>query len=190
MHPSPPTQGFTHSAFTFSFESLLTKSPVLEYDVPPGALITFLQKGLAYIGLEEHVDEDGTERPCDEDLSLVTPHMCQAKKRKGTKNRRNSKSKPSQQQPLQSPSSGSSTMSPTISTRTALGDGGGTTNFNLPPKEEVAQNQESRQQNGSQPMVVEEHRPMTPPVVGTNVDSKAVALLTSHCGEVRLPHDL
>ncbi len=161
------------------------KSPVLEYDVPPGALITFLQKGLAYVGLEEHLDEDGTERLCDEDLSLVTPHMCQAKKRKGTKNRRNSKSKLSQQ-PLQLPRSATSTASPTISARDALGESG--TNLDLPPKEEVTQNQEWRQQNGSQPLV-QENTP-TPPVVSTTIDPKAVALLTSHCGEVRLPHDL
>ncbi len=153
------------------------KSPVLEYDIPPGALITFLQKGLAYVGLEEHVNEDGTEMPCDEDLSLVTPHICQTKKRKGTENKRNSKSKPPQQQ-------GASNTSPTVSARNVPAENG--TNLALPAaKEEIARNQEC-QQNGSQPLVQEPPPPPTP-VVSTRVDPKAVALLTSHCNEVMLP---
>jgi transducin (beta)-like 1 len=76
IHRSTHYSGFTHTAFTFSYESLITKSPVLEHEIPPGALITFLQKGLAYTGIEEHLNEDGTERQCDEKLSLVTAHVC------------------------------------------------------------------------------------------------------------------
>jgi len=49
--------GFTHSSFTFASESLVTKSTVSEIDVPPGALITFLQKGLEYVAIEEHINE-------------------------------------------------------------------------------------------------------------------------------------
>lgn len=49
--------GFTHSAFTFGYESLVTKSSVAQIDVPPGALITFMQKGLEYVGIEEHINE-------------------------------------------------------------------------------------------------------------------------------------
>ena len=49
--------GFTHSAFTFGYESLVTKSSVAQVDVPPGALITFIQKGLEYVGIEEHINE-------------------------------------------------------------------------------------------------------------------------------------
>jgi hypothetical protein len=30
---------------------------VSQSDVPPGALITFLQKGLEYVGIEEHIEE-------------------------------------------------------------------------------------------------------------------------------------
>lgn len=33
------------------------KSTVAYTDIPPGALITFLQKGLEYVGIEEHINE-------------------------------------------------------------------------------------------------------------------------------------
>ena len=49
--------GFSHTAFTFAYESLVAKSSVAYTDVPPGALITFLQKGLEYVGIEEHIGE-------------------------------------------------------------------------------------------------------------------------------------
>lgn len=49
--------GFTHSAFAFGNESLIAKSSVAFTDIPPGALITFLQKGLEYISIEEHINE-------------------------------------------------------------------------------------------------------------------------------------
>lgn len=49
--------GFTHSAFTFAYESLVIKSSAAQTEIPPGALITFLQKGLEYIAIEEHISE-------------------------------------------------------------------------------------------------------------------------------------
>lgn len=49
--------GFSHSAFTFAYESLVIKSSVAQAEIPPGALITFLQKGLEYIAIEEHINE-------------------------------------------------------------------------------------------------------------------------------------
>lgn len=49
--------GFTHSAFTFAYESLVIKSSAAQTEIPPGALITFLQKGLEYIAIEEHIAE-------------------------------------------------------------------------------------------------------------------------------------
>lgn len=36
---------------------MVTRSTVSESDVPPGALITFLQKGLEYVAIEEHINE-------------------------------------------------------------------------------------------------------------------------------------
>eukprot|EP00904_Undaria_pinnatifida_P014117 jgi/Undpi1/9836/HiC_scaffold_27.g12290.m1 len=68
--------GFAHSAFTFAYESQITKSSVAEAQVAPGMLITFLQKGLAYVGIEEHLNEDGSESRCDVDFSLLRAHVC------------------------------------------------------------------------------------------------------------------
>lgn len=51
--------GFVHSAFTFSNESLVLKSSVsvtLAEHVPPGALISVVQKGLLYLQVETQVD--------------------------------------------------------------------------------------------------------------------------------------
>lgn len=71
--------GFTHSAFTFAHESLVSRSIVADSEVPPGALLSFLQKGLQYIEVESHLQEDGTERQCDEPFHLLTPHVCRVK---------------------------------------------------------------------------------------------------------------
>nr|CCA22081.1 WD domaincontaining protein putative [Albugo laibachii Nc14] len=68
--------GFLHSAFTFAYESQLVKSSVITSDIPPGALISFVQKGLQYVGIEAHLNEDGTERDCDTAYSLLDPHIC------------------------------------------------------------------------------------------------------------------
>lgn len=68
--------GFLHSAFTFAYESQLATSNVISTDVPPGALISFVQKGLQYVGIEAHINEDGTERECEGEISLLSPHIC------------------------------------------------------------------------------------------------------------------
>ncbi|KAG6977231.1 hypothetical protein JG688_00000583 [Phytophthora aleatoria] len=68
--------GFLHSAFTFAYESQLAKSSVINTELPPGALVSFMQKGLQYVGIEAHINEDGTERECDGDFSLLSPHIC------------------------------------------------------------------------------------------------------------------
>lgn len=54
--------GFNHSAFTFAYESLVSKSTAAQVSIPPGALVTFLQKGLEYVGIEEHLNDDGSMR--------------------------------------------------------------------------------------------------------------------------------
>lgn len=46
-----------HSAFTFAYESQLAKTSVINTDLPPGALISFIQKGLQYVGIEAHINE-------------------------------------------------------------------------------------------------------------------------------------
>eukprot|EP00951_Prasinocladus_malaysianus_P001653 scaffold11618_cov45-Prasinocladus_malaysianus.AAC.1 len=49
--------GFSHSAFTFGYESFVHKSKLNGNDVPPGALISFIQKGLQYLELEANLNE-------------------------------------------------------------------------------------------------------------------------------------
>lgn len=51
------TAGFSHSAFTFAHESLVARSVVADSEVPAGALVTFLQKGLQYVEVETHLQE-------------------------------------------------------------------------------------------------------------------------------------
>ncbi len=70
--------GFAHSAFTFAYESLVIKSSAAQTEIPPGALITFLQKGLEYIAIEEHIAEDGTIQDFDNNFSLLSPLICEA----------------------------------------------------------------------------------------------------------------
>ena len=68
--------GFSHSAFSFAHESLAARSVVADAEVPPGALLSLLQKGLQYVEVETHLHEDGSERPCDEPFHLLAPHVC------------------------------------------------------------------------------------------------------------------
>jgi transducin (beta)-like 1 len=51
---------------------------VAQAEVPAGALITFLQKGLEYVGIEEHINEDGSIREFDGEYSLLSPFICEA----------------------------------------------------------------------------------------------------------------
>eukprot|EP00873_Tetraselmis_striata_P036107 jgi/Tetstr1/456371/TSEL_043106.t1 len=63
--------GFSHSAFTFGYESFVNKTQINGDDVPPGALISFIQKGLQYLELEANLNEDGTVMQGD--FSCLTP---------------------------------------------------------------------------------------------------------------------
>ena len=49
--------GFNHSAFTFAYESLIGRSKIASSSVPPGALISFMQKGLQYVQIERELKE-------------------------------------------------------------------------------------------------------------------------------------
>jgi len=44
--------GFRHSAFTFGHESQILKSSITSSDLPAGALISFIQKGIQYLQIE------------------------------------------------------------------------------------------------------------------------------------------
>ncbi|TKY75014.1 F-box/WD repeat-containing protein TBL1XR1 [Spatholobus suberectus] len=47
--------GFTHSAFAFGYEAGIDKSKSDDHVVPPGALVTFIQKGIQYLELEANL---------------------------------------------------------------------------------------------------------------------------------------
>lgn len=71
--------GFEHSAYAFGHESFIYKSSLESSQLAPGALINFVQKGLQYVELESHINEDGTETLCDESFSLLKKHVCRPK---------------------------------------------------------------------------------------------------------------
>lgn len=71
-----------HSAFTFAHESMLGRTGLRSADktLPPGALITFLQKGLQYVGIEEMLqqEENKGRKPEEADFSLLSPSTVSA----------------------------------------------------------------------------------------------------------------
>ncbi|KAK4260129.1 hypothetical protein QN277_003286 [Acacia crassicarpa] len=63
--------GFTHSAFAFGYEAGINKCPIDGNLVPPGALITFVQKGLQYLEMEANLSN--CDADLDEDFSFLQP---------------------------------------------------------------------------------------------------------------------
>ncbi|MCD7470778.1 hypothetical protein HAX54_010888 [Datura stramonium] len=63
--------GFSHSAFTLGYEAGINKSTIDGNLVPPGALVTFVQKGIQYLELETNLSNDDTDR--DEDFQFLQP---------------------------------------------------------------------------------------------------------------------
>ncbi|XP_076920079.1 WD40 repeat-containing protein HOS15-like [Bidens hawaiensis] len=63
--------GFTHTAFTLGYEAALNKSTIDGNLVPPGALVTFVQKGIQYLELEANLTCN--ESDIDEDFSFIQP---------------------------------------------------------------------------------------------------------------------
>ena len=68
--------GFQHSAFTFGSESMIAKSSINGESVPPGALITFIQKGLQYLEIEAQVNQE------DDKVSALRPTITPTKDNK------------------------------------------------------------------------------------------------------------
>ncbi|KAM1507271.1 hypothetical protein PS1_016908 [Malus domestica] len=64
--------GFTHSAYAFGFEAGIDKSSIDGNVVPPGALVTFLQKGLQFLELEADLSSN-SDAEMEEDLSFLQP---------------------------------------------------------------------------------------------------------------------
>ena len=63
--------GFKHSAFTFAYESLVSKSNIQTSEVPPGSLISFLQKGLQYVEIEAHLQEVSYSTYSDDNVNHI-----------------------------------------------------------------------------------------------------------------------
>ncbi|KAL2926740.1 WD40 repeat-containing protein HOS15, partial [Bienertia sinuspersici] len=63
--------GFTHSAFALGYEAAINKCPIDGNLVPPGALITFVQKGLQYLEMEANLNNSDAD--IDEDFSFIQP---------------------------------------------------------------------------------------------------------------------
>ncbi|KAJ1653057.1 hypothetical protein IWQ61_006738 [Dispira simplex] len=82
--------GFKHTSFAFQYESQLDSNEFHDLGVKPGELLNILQKGLQYLTLETHLNDDGTIRPCGAAVRLIGHHHCekvtpsnQSTKRKG-----------------------------------------------------------------------------------------------------------
>ncbi|KAJ2581793.1 hypothetical protein GGH95_001888, partial [Coemansia sp. RSA 1836] len=68
--------GFLHSSYIFQFESQIFKNDNEIPSVEPGSLIRVLQKGLQYMDVETHLNEDGSARLCTAPFALVGKHVC------------------------------------------------------------------------------------------------------------------
>ena len=59
----PTFSGFQHSAFTFGLESHIHQTTINGTVIPPGALISVLQKGLQYVEAEVSITEVDGQGP-------------------------------------------------------------------------------------------------------------------------------
>ncbi|KAA0196400.1 F box:WD repeat containing protein [Fasciolopsis buskii] len=66
----PPYLGYGHSAYLFGLESQISRSNIDGSMIPPGSLLSLIQKGLQYTEAEISIGEDGSERVVDS-LSLI-----------------------------------------------------------------------------------------------------------------------
>ncbi|XP_024020657.1 WD40 repeat-containing protein HOS15 isoform X1 [Morus notabilis] len=64
--------GFAHSAFALGYEAGINKSPIDGNLVPPGALVTFVQKGLQYLEMEANLNFQ-SDTDLEEDFSFIQP---------------------------------------------------------------------------------------------------------------------
>ncbi|KAL9557536.1 hypothetical protein MBANPS3_001343 [Mucor bainieri] len=68
--------GFRHTSFAFQFESQVEKSTYRDAPIQPGALINIIHKGLQFMEIEAHMNEEGELVECDVPFSLLEPHAC------------------------------------------------------------------------------------------------------------------
>ncbi|KAI8985989.1 WD40-repeat-containing domain protein [Pilobolus umbonatus] len=69
--------GFRHTSFAFQYESQIEKSSFCDAQIQPGALINIIHKGLQFMEIEAHMNEDGELLECSVPFSLLEPHHCE-----------------------------------------------------------------------------------------------------------------
>ena len=68
--------GFRHASFTFGYEAMVHKTApnINGNDVPPGMLVSLVQKGLQFIELEANLNADGSmDEATTSDFALLRP---------------------------------------------------------------------------------------------------------------------
>jgi transducin (beta)-like 1 len=73
--------GYVHAAFTFGYESHVCKSKIDGSQIPPGALLSFVQRGVNFVEIEESIANGGEIGPTpssamDGTTSLLEVHKC------------------------------------------------------------------------------------------------------------------
>ncbi|KAI8637163.1 WD40-repeat-containing domain protein [Parasitella parasitica] len=68
--------GFRHTSFAFQYESQVEKSTYRDAQIQPGALINIIHKGLQFMEIEAHMNEEGELVECNVPFSLLEPHTC------------------------------------------------------------------------------------------------------------------
>lgn len=72
--------GYVHSAFTFGYESQVVKSKIDGSQIPPGALLSFVQRGVNFVEIEETLDDNKppghSTSALDGVTSLLDVHRC------------------------------------------------------------------------------------------------------------------
>ncbi|KAG1377706.1 hypothetical protein G6F61_006497 [Rhizopus arrhizus] len=69
--------GFRHTSFAFQYESQVEKSAYRDTHIQPGALINIIHKGLQFMEIEAHMNEEGELMECNVPFSLLEPHHCE-----------------------------------------------------------------------------------------------------------------
>jgi transducin (beta)-like 1 len=101
--------GFVHSAYLFGLESHVAHTSINGNIVPPGAILSLIQKGLYYTEAELSIGDDGQERTFD-NLSLIDSVVPEI-----VENRRKELQQQQQQQQQQTSSTGTSLKNETKS---------------------------------------------------------------------------
>ncbi|CAO3646970.1 unnamed protein product [Cunninghamella blakesleeana] len=99
--------GFRHSSFAFQYESQVDKSTYRDVNIQPGMLINIIHKGLQFMDIETHMNEDGELVECNAPFSLLGQHQCETIENNSNNNNMNTDQEMEEQE-QQKPSSLSS----------------------------------------------------------------------------------